>query len=194
MTDRIAIFASGSGSNAEAICRYFQHRTTADVVAIVSNRRTAGVHKRAEQLAVPSYHFTKEQLHEGVEPLDLLNELGVTLIVLAGYMCLITPPYFERFTDRILNIHPALLDKYGGQGMYGQYVHEAVVAAHERLSGITIHLVDEIYDHGRQLCQVTCPVYSTDTPDTLAERIHPLEHRYYPITIENYLFELRERP
>lgn len=185
--NNIAILASGSGTNAEAIIRFFSQSLSIKVSCVISNREDAGVRARAQRLGIPHYFFSNAAMREGHEPIELLTTLGVDLIVLAGYMCLITEPWLRAFPQRIINIHPALLPAYGGKGMYGHHVHEAVLAAGERLSGITIHLVDEHYDHGRHLLQATCPVFTSDTPDSLAERIHSLEHRYYPTTIEQYI-------
>lgn len=183
----IAIFASGSGSNAEAIVSYFSERPDVSVGCILTNKADAGVIDRAKRLGVPCYYFDNSTMREGEKPLALLRELGVELIVLAGYLCLITPVYIEAFPQRIINIHPALLPRFGGKGMYGVHVHRAVIAQGESLSGITIHLVDELYDHGRHLLQATCPVHAHDTPETLAERIHHLEHRFFAPTIDHYL-------
>ena len=116
-----------------------------------------------------------------------MKEHGIDLIVLAGYLCLITPIYIMEYPQRIVNIHPALLPNFGGKGMYGEHVHRAVLASGAKYSGITIHLVDEHYDHGQHLLQATCPVLPGDTPETLAERIHELEHRFFPTTIAQYL-------
>lgn len=131
-------------------------------------------------------------MRSGEQPLRQLEKLGVNLVVLAGYLCLITEPWLKRYPQRILNIHPALLPSYGGKGMYGMNVHRAVVEAGEPHSGITIHLVDEQYDHGAHLLQATCPVRPTDSPEQLAERIHTLEHRFFAPTIEQYLRTLAE--
>lgn len=185
--DNIAILASGSGSNAEAIIRHFSLHHSIQVVCVITNRESAGVRERAERLSIPHFYFSNADMRSGEEPIALLRRLNVQLIALAGYMCLITPPWIEAFPMRILNIHPALLPAYGGKGMYGHHVHEAVIAARQSVSGITIHLVDEEYDHGRHLLQATCPVHDDDTPDSLACRIHALEHRYYASTIEHYL-------
>lgn len=183
----LAIFASGSGSNAEAIVNYFTDRADIQIACIITNRADAGVIARAERLGVPCYHFDNATLRDGHEPIALLRSLGVDLIVLAGYLCLITPIYIEAFPERIINIHPALLPRFGGKGMYGGHVHQAVINQGETISGITIHLVDEQYDHGRHLLQATCPVHSSDTPETLAERIHALEHRFFAPTLDHYL-------
>lgn len=186
-TTNIAILASGSGSNAEAIINYFFTNQYIRVACVLSNRADAGVLARAQRLGIPHYFYSNAAMRLGDEPIALLQSLGVDLIVLAGYMCLITEPWLKHFDRRILNIHPALLPAYGGKGMYGHHVHEAVIKAGEAFSGITIHLVDEHYDHGRHLLQATCPVLSGDTPDSLAARIHTLEHCFYPPTIEHYI-------
>ncbi len=183
----IAILASGNGSNAEAIARYLAQSPLAQVACILTNRPDAGVRARAERLGIPHYYYSNAEMREASAPLELLGSLGVDLIVLAGYMNLISQPWLEAYPARILNIHPALLPGYGGKGMYGHHVHEAVLANREATSGITIHLVDEHYDHGRYLVQASCPVLPTDTPDTLAGRIHQLEHHHYPRAIAYYI-------
>lgn len=184
---RIAILASGSGSNAEAIIQHFVSSSLAQVVCILTNRVDAGVRERAERLGVPHYYFSNAEMREGITPLALLSDHKVDFVVLAGYMCLITPPWLTAYPSRILNIHPALLPSYGGKGMYGHHVHEAVLASGESTSGITIHLVDEHYDHGRYLVQASCPVLPSDTSEALAERIHRLEHHHYPRAIAYYI-------
>ncbi|MDO4692657.1 MAG: phosphoribosylglycinamide formyltransferase [Porphyromonadaceae bacterium] len=185
--NKLAILASGSGSNAETIAKYFANHPSIRVACILTNRADAGVIARAERLEIPCYQYRNAEMRSGDAPLKLLKELEVDLVVLAGYLCLITPPWLATYPNRILNIHPALLPSYGGKGMYGHHVHEAVLAAGEGESGITIHLVDEEYDHGRHLLQATCSVRPDDTADTLANRIHTLEHRFYAPTIEQYL-------
>lgn len=154
---------------------------------IITNKPQAGVIQRAERLGIPCLYFTNAELREGTRPIALMKEHGVELIILAGYLCLITPIYIMEYPERIINIHPALLPSFGGQGMYGNRVHAAVIASGAQESGITIHLVDEDYDHGRHLLQATCPVRPDDTVDTLAARIHELEHRFFPTTIAQYL-------
>ena len=184
---QIAILASGNGSNAEAIVQYFRTTGEAEVALIITNKPQAGVIQRAERLDIPCHYFTNAELREGTRPITLMRERGVELIVLAGYLCLITPIYIMEYPERIINIHPALLPDFGGQGMYGDHVHRAVLASGQKVSGITIHLVDEDYDHGRHLLQATCPVHPDDTVETLATRIHELEHRFFPTTIAQYL-------
>ncbi len=191
--NNIAILASGSGTNAEAIVDYFSSNNSIRVVCIISNKANAGVLDRAQRLGIPAYVFSNIEMREGIRPLTLLSELGVNLVVLAGYLNLISEPWLEAYPDRIINIHPALLPHYGGKGMYGQHVHEAVIAAREAQSGITIHLINERYDEGRFLLQATCPVFPSDTPESLAQRIHTLEHRFYPSTIEQFILHELKR-
>lgn len=180
---RIAIFASGSGTNAQRLMEHFATNPVAQVVLVVSDQPKAGVIQRAWDMGVPSYLFGAAQLRDGT----LLRELRdqrIDLLVLAGFMRLIPAELVQAFPQRILNIHPALLPKYGGKGMYGMHVHRAVIAAGETESGITIHYVNERYDEGEQLLQVKCPVLPDDTPESLAERIHGLEHAHYPGVVE----------
>lgn len=186
---KIAILASGSGSNAEAIVQYFSRVADIRVECIVTNNPKAGVIERARRLDIPMYYFDNEVMRAGTKPIELLQYIEVDLVVLAGYMCLITSPWLEAFPERIVNIHPALLPAYGGKGMYGMNVHRAVLSSGEKQSGITIHLVDQHYDHGRHLLQATCSVQPDDTPDSLAARIHTLEHRFFAPLIEQYLRE-----
>lgn len=180
----IAIFASGNGSNAQSIAEYFRHHPEIRVSLILSNNPAAYVLQRAINLAVPSYIFNRETFYQTSRIGDLLIEKDVTFIVLAGFLWMIPPGLIEAFPDRIVNIHPALLPRFGGKGMYGRHVHEAVLHSGCKESGITIHLVNNRYDEGRILFQATCQVLPGDTPETLAERIHQLEHRHYPEVIE----------
>jgi phosphoribosylglycinamide formyltransferase-1 len=191
--NKIAIFASGSGSNAEQIIRYFSGDPETTVAAVLSNKKGAFVLERARVFGLPTLVFDRQQFYQTNLVLDYLNGLGVGLIVLAGFMWLVPPTLLEAFTGRILNIHPALLPAFGGKGMYGHHVHEAVIASGMNKSGITIHLVDEVYDHGRILFQAECEVLPNDTPDSLAGRIHELEHRHYPEQIKRFLQSLAAR-
>ena len=180
---RIAIFASGSGSNAEALMEHFEKNAKGRIALVLTNKADAYVLQRAERFGVPTHTFAARTLRE--EPravIEVLNQHQIDLVVLAGFMLLVPAELVAAFP--IVNIHPALLPKYGGKGMYGHHVHEAVVAAQEKQSGITIHRVDERYDQGAILCQATVDVAPSDTPDTLAEKIHRLEHRYYPVVVE----------
>lgn len=180
---RIAILASGSGTNAQRLMEHFQHHSAGRVVLIGCDQPRAGVLQRAWDAGVPSLLFTGKQLRDGAVLRELKTQ-RIDLIILAGFMRLIPAEMVSAFPGRILNIHPSLLPKFGGKGMYGQRVHQAVIAAGEKESGITIHLVNEHYDEGRHLAQYTCAVRPTDTPDTLAARIHALEHAHYPEVVE----------
>jgi len=177
---RIAIFASGSGSNAEAIARYFADRTEAEVSLILTNNPEAGVIQRARRLHIPAVVFSKKMLYESERVVALLLNQQVDLVVLAGFMMLVPENLIRAFPQRIVNIHPALLPQYGGKGMYGHFVHEAVVAAGEAQSGITIHYVNEVYDEGEIIFQATCALLPTDTPDDVARKVQALEHEHYP--------------
>jgi len=183
----LAIFASGSGTNAEQIIHYFSDYKRATVKLVLSNRRDAYVLTRVKKSGVPSWVFDRDDLYHSERVLNRLQEKQIDLIVLAGFLWLIPDTILKAYPNRIINIHPALLPGFGGKGMFGRHVHEAVIAAGEQQSGITIHLVDKVYDNGKILFQATCPVFPGDTPDTLAARIHELEHRYYPEVIRDYL-------
>ena len=181
----IAIFASGSGSNAENIIRHFKNHPNVRVDSVWSNKKEAFVLQRAQNLGVESRYFTREEFCETDQMVRELQRRNVELIVLAGFLWLVPSQFIDAFT--IINIHPALLPTYGGKGMYGSFVHEAVVRNQEKESGITIHLVNKEYDKGEHLLQTKCPVFPDDTPDTVAERIHELEYKYFPRAIEDYL-------
>lgn len=184
---KIAIFASGSGTNAENIIRYFSRSETVKVAVVLSNNPNAGVHARVNALGVPSFAFRREEFALGETVLNKLAAYEVELIVLAGFMNKITEPLLAAYPNRIVNIHPALLPKFGGKGMYGMHVHEAVVAAGERETGITIHYINEQYDEGAILFQAKCPLLPTDTPEEVAAKVHALEYQYYPQVIERLL-------
>lgn len=187
----IAIFASGSGTNAEAIMEHFAASTTARVALLLSNRADAFALKRAERFGVPTAVFSREEFRDPEGAVArLLKEHHIEFIVLAGFLWLVPDYLTTRYAGRIVNIHPALLPKFGGKGMYGHHVHEAVLAAGETQSGITIHLVNERYDSGDILFQATVPVSPDDTPDSLAEKIHTLEHRHFPTVIEQTIQQL----
>lgn len=183
----IAIFASGSGTNAENFVKYFTDSKTVNVSVVLSNNRHVGVHERVNRLGVPSYVFSREEFVEGTPVIAKLAEYEIDYIILAGFMNKIAQPLLDAYPDRIINIHPALLPKFGGKGMYGHYVHEAVIAAGEKESGITIHYVNPHYDEGQIIYQASCPVLPTDTPDTLARKIHALEYTYYPEVVEKII-------
>jgi len=189
---RIAIFASGNGSNAQRIAEYFSEKHIATVALIVSNKTDAYVLERAKALDIPAYCFSKNQFVEGDDILVLLQKYQIDFIVLAGFLLLIPRKMIQAFPNAVINIHPALLPKFGGKGMYGHHVHEAVIAAKEKESGITIHYVNEKYDDGAHILQATCPITENDTPDTLAEKIHRLEYDFLPETIEKVFCHSRK--
>jgi phosphoribosylglycinamide formyltransferase-1 len=184
---RIAIFASGSGSNAEKISAYFSDRTDVEVTLILTNNPQAGVIARARKLHIPVLIFDRHTFYETERILDILKNNQIDLIVLAGFMMLIPTYLVNGFENKIVNIHPALLPKYGGKGMYGHFVHEAVVAAKETESGITIHFVNEHYDEGNIIFQTSCEVLPTDSPDDVAAKIHILEHAHFPQVIDKLI-------
>jgi phosphoribosylglycinamide formyltransferase-1 len=184
---RIAIFASGSGTNAEELFKYFQSHPFIEVVLLLSNNPEAYALARAKKHNVATKVFSKNQFRESEEVVNWLKELGVTHIVLAGFLWLIPKNLIIAFPHRIINIHPALLPKFGGKGMYGMKVHEAVKAAGEKETGITVHEVNDQYDDGRIVFQATCEVLSSDTPEQIADKIHRLEHAHYPKVIEQWI-------
>jgi len=184
---RIAIFASGSGSNAENIAVYFENNSLGRVEAIYCNNPKALVIQRAARLNIPLILFDREKFYAEDTVLRDLQSRKIDLIVLAGFLWLIPGNINKIWHDKIVNIHPALLPKYGGKGMFGMAVHEAVIDAGDTESGITIHLIDDVYDKGEILLQVKCPVLPDDTPETLAERVHRLEYAHFPKAIEKML-------
>lgn len=187
----IAIFASGTGSNAKKIIEYFANHPQIKISLIVSNNPAAKVLQIAANHKIPSIILEKEKFFKGNAYVDELKSAGINFIVLAGFLWKIPQRLLQQFPDRIINIHPALLPKYGGKGMYGNFVHEAVIAAKEKQSGITIHFVDEQYDHGKTIFQSVCNVDENDTPGTLAQKIHQLEHRYFSEVIEKTILQNR---
>ena len=188
---RIAIFASGSGSNAEKIGEYFAEKTNVEVSLILTNNPQAGVIMRARKLHIPVVIFDKKIFYDTERILQLLKNEKIDFIVLAGFMMLIPDFLVKNYPEKIVNIHPALLPKHGGKGMYGHFVHEAVVAAKETQSGITIHFVNEHYDEGNIISQITCEVSETDSPDDVAKKVQVLEHEYYPKVIEEVVMKLK---
>ncbi len=180
----LAILASGSGSNAENITKYFDTHPNIQVKEILSNKPDAFVHERARKLDIPSSTFTRDQFRDS----SFIKRLeDIDYIILAGFLWLIPQFLVKSFPNRIINIHPSLLPKFGGKGMYGDHVHKAVIEAGEKESGITIHLVNEEYDKGKILFQAKCEVEPSDTPDSLASKIHSLEYTHFPKTIESYI-------
>jgi formyltetrahydrofolate-dependent phosphoribosylglycinamide formyltransferase len=187
-TKRIALFASGAGSNAQKIIDHFkQEGSKVEIALILSNNPQAGVLNIANKENIPSIIIEKESFFRSDTYLPLLKEKNIDFIVLAGFLWKLPPALIKAYPGKIINIHPALLPNYGGKGMYGHFVHEAVIAHKEKESGITIHYVDELYDHGQVIFQARCPVLADDTADSLAQRIHTLEHEHYPKVIEDVL-------
>lgn len=188
MKKRIAIFASGSGSNAENIYDYFKSNDKVEISLILTNNSTAKVIERASRLVIPCEIFDRETFYKTTIIVDLLKNKNIDLIVLAGFLWLIPEQLVKAFPDKIINIHPALLPKYGGKGMYGDKVHETVVGNGEKESGITIHFVNEKYDEGNIIFQAKCEVLPTDNASDLAQKIHALEYQHFPVVIERLLF------
>ncbi len=188
---KIAIFASGSGTNAENIIKYFSNKPLCEVSLVFCNKKDAYVLERARQLNIPSVIFTKSQLEDSTYVDELLSEKDVEYIILAGFLLKIPERLLNKYHKRIINIHPALLPKYGGKGMHGMHVHEAIIAAKEKESGITVHIIDADYDKGETIFQAKCNIDKGDTPDILASKIHELEQRYFPEAIESYILKTR---
>ena len=184
---QLAILASGNGTNAQQITEYFVGSKEVNVNVILYNKRDAYVATRAQQLGVEAQYFNRHDFYETDNVLRFLQQRGVDYLILAGFLLLVPENLLAAFPDRIVNIHPALLPNYGGKGMYGHHVHEAVVANHEPFSGITIHVVDNRYDCGTTLFQARCKVEPEDSPDDLAAKIHLLEKEYLPRVIEAFV-------
>ena len=191
---RIALFASGSGSNAEKIADYFAGSADVSIDLILSNNPKAGVIERARRHHIPVLLFDRTTFYNTDRITQLLQQQSIDLIVLAGFMWLMPADLVRAFPDRIVNSHPALLPRFGGKGMYGHFVHEAVVAAGESESGITIHFVNEHYDEGAPIFQASCPVVATDTPDDVARKVQALEHMHYPRVVAEVLAALPAQP
>ena len=186
-TTQIAIFASGAGSNAKKIIDHFRNSSSVHIALIVCNKPGAGVIDIANRENIPVLLIEKEPFSDGNAYLPELKKHGISFVVLAGFLWKIPSPLLTAYSGRIVNIHPALLPKYGGRGMYGNKVHQAVIKAGDEESGITIHYVDDQYDHGATIFQARCPVYPGDRAETLANRIHQLEHEHYPRIIAQLL-------
>ncbi len=185
----IVIFASGSGTNAENLIKYFADSQDFRIAAVFCNRPDAQVLQRAARLGVRAEVFCKADL-KGGRVAALLRQYDAWALILAGFLMMIPADIVNAYPGRIINIHPALLPAYGGKGMHGMHVHEAVVAAKERESGITIHLVDEQYDHGKTLFQASCEVLPCDTAKDVAAKIHLLEQAHFPEVVDDYLSNL----
>lgn len=181
---KLAILASGSGTNAENIAKYFEGNEDIKVSLIISNKEDAYVLERAKRLNIPSYTYNKREFEESTKIIKLFEEYKINYIILAGFLLKISQKLVDAYPNRIINIHPALLPKYGGKGMYGDNVHKAVIKSKEKASGITIHYVNENYDEGTIIFQSTCEVSDNDTTKDLAQKVHKLEHEYFPKTIE----------
>ncbi len=188
----IAIFASGSGTNAENIITYFSTRNTAKVAIVLSNKRDSYVLERAAKHNVRSVFFDRKEFYVTGKVLRYLLLYKIDFIVLAGFLWLVPENILEQYNERIINIHPALLPGYGGKGMYGEYVHRAVIENREKESGISVHFVNKSYDEGDIIFQVRCKIEPSDTPETLAQKIHALEYEHYPKVIEDIVIKLPE--
>jgi phosphoribosylglycinamide formyltransferase-1 len=186
----IAILASGSGSNAERIIEYFSDRKNIRFPFIITNKENAYVRTRAEKLGLPSIYLSKTEICQTDALLHLLKDNNIDWIILAGFLLLIPPQIIKTYPNRIINIHPALLPKYGGKGMYGMHVHEAVIANKETESGISIHYVNEDYDEGNIILQAKCQIEKNDTAEDLAKKIHLLEYEYFPKVIEDLILKV----
>lgn len=180
----LAIFASGAGSNAARIIDHFKNHSYIRISAIACNKPGAGVIKIAENAGIPVIMIEKENFFRGDAYVGELKKYNTDWIILAGFLWKVPVQLLKAFPGHIINIHPALLPNYGGKGMYGAFVHQAVIDARDKESGITIHYVDEQYDHGNTIFQAKCVVSTDDTPETLAKKIHQLEHEHYPLVIE----------
>lgn len=186
---KLAIFASGSGSNAENIFNYFIENKEIEISLILTNNPRAGVIERANRMNIPVVIFNRNTFSKSDKIVELLKNQGIDWVILAGFLWLIPKNLIESFPEKIINIHPALLPKFGGKGMWGHHVHEAVVAQKEKESGITIHYVNEKYDEGKVIFQAKCTVNETDTADTVAEKVHQLEYEHFPKIIEKCVFD-----
>jgi phosphoribosylglycinamide formyltransferase 1 len=186
---KIVLFTSGSGTNAEEILNFFKDHPLIEVALLLSNNPNAFALERAKKFNIPSRVFSKQQFRESDEVVEWLKEFKITHIVLAGFLWLIPSGLIKAFPRRIINIHPSLLPKYGGKGMYGIKVHEAVVAGQERETGITIHEVDSRYDEGKVIFQTRCKVESSDTPMQVANKVHALEYANYAKVIEQWILK-----
>lgn len=183
----IAIFASGEGTNAQNIIDYFKSSTKINIALVVSNKPSANVLNRAKKEGVATLIIARDAFFKSDEVIKLLRSANIDLIVLAGFLWMIPENLIQAFPNKIINIHPSLLPKFGGKGMYGMHVHQAVVEAKEKESGITIHYVNAHYDEGKIIAQHACIVTEIDTPDTLAKKIHQLETEFFPQAIEKVM-------
>ena len=183
----IALFSSGNGTNAENIAKYFDKSNQIIVAMVVSNNQNAFVHQRAKALEIPSYSFTKDEIMDSTQLLKLLADHRIDYIILAGFLLKVPEALIDSYPNRIINIHPALLPKHGGKGMYGDRVHKKVIEMGDTLSGITIHFVNEKYDEGEIIFQKSCSVLPEDTYEDVAEKVHKLEYAHFPRIIEEVI-------
>lgn len=185
----IAVFASGEGTNAENIIRYFSQKKTANIAVVIYNRQNAGVKLRAERLGIPATYLKTNGFKDEKQLLPILENYQIDFIVLSGFLVLVPPFLIQRYPNHVVNIHPALIPKHCGKGMYGMKVHEDVVKDGDEESGITIHVIDEDYDHGNIIFQARCPISTSDSAEDVAQKVHKLEYRYYPEVIEKMILD-----
>lgn len=187
MKQKIAIFLSGTGTNARNICSYFKNHPLITVKLLLSNKELSGAKGIGNEFKIPTIIFNKEEFFHSDKIVKILKQREIDVIVLAGFLWLIPENLLDSYPNSIINIHPALLPKYGGKGMYGKYVHEAVFANKERESGITIHLCNKEFDKGKILYQAKTNLSSINTPDSIAKAVQELEHQFYPKVIEDFI-------
>ena len=190
-TANIAVFASGNGSNAENLALHFGSHPLGKISLLVTNRESAGVIPKMKKLGIPTFVFSNSEIQQGHALNDFLLKNNIDIILLAGFLRKVPKVILASFSDRILNIHPSLLPKHGGQGMYGLRVHEAVIRDGDKESGATVHLVNEEYDKGRIILSECCPVLIGDSAETLASRIHSIEYRIFPKAVEAFIAQLK---
>jgi len=190
----IALFASGNGSNAENLALYFQSHPRARISLLISNKSSAGVIGKMKKLGIPCFVFSNNQIEEGAALVDLLKKNQIELILLAGFLRKIPHSILEQYRDAILNIHPSLLPKHGGRGMYGLNVHRQVIESGDNESGATVHFVDENYDKGKIISAARCPVFPGDSPETLSARVLNIEHQIFPLAVEAFLAQNQNHP
>jgi len=188
---KIAIFASGSGTNAENIINYFRNNSLCDISLVLSNKKDAYVLERARQLNIKCVTFTRTELEDSTYVDGILSSHTIDYIILAGFLLKVPERLLKKYPFKIINIHPALLPSYGGKGMHGMHVHEAIIAAGEKESGITVHVVDSEYDKGTTIFQARCVIEEGDTPEILAGKIHRLEQAHFPKAIEDYILKVK---
>jgi phosphoribosylglycinamide formyltransferase-1 len=189
--NKIAIFASGSGTNAQRITEYFNDKDNVEITLILSNNKDAFVMERAKKLNVPSIIFDRDDFYNSDKVFDILALREIDFIVLAGFLWFVPLNILKKFHNRIINIHPALLPKFGGKGMYGDKVHKAVIENKETETGISIHFVNEKYDEGKIIFQSKFNIEIEDTPDSIAQKIHQLEYEHFPRVIEEVVMEMK---